>query len=162
MINPCFGSAVFEMHGSVCAVYVRDWSAPLDSGMLECFVAEVGVVAAADYGVDGRSRAVNQADCGIGRRDGSTDGDDFLYGVSLLDIICKSGCEYLSAILLGSSVVFCVLDTARVFDSKVLEPRDGGYKWHCVMTRGYYDCIEDLGPPVVRRAALMLFTPPEC
>lgn len=59
MVDSRFGSAVFKMHGSIFAADVRDWRSPLDLGMLECFIAEVGVVAAADYGMNGRLCAIH-------------------------------------------------------------------------------------------------------
>lgn len=59
MVDSCLGSAVFKMHRAIFAADPRDWRSPLDLGMLECLVAEVGIVAAANYGINGRLRAIH-------------------------------------------------------------------------------------------------------
>lgn len=53
MIDPGLDRAVFEMHGPVIGVDVRDRRPPPDPRVLECLVAEVDVVSASHDRVDG-------------------------------------------------------------------------------------------------------------
>ena len=61
------GGAVLEMHRfrAVVAGDVRDGWSTLDLRVLECLVAKVDVVFAADDGKYGRLREINQADCRV-------------------------------------------------------------------------------------------------